>query len=110
MEAHPLYKGRQREILALVRKQRPVFEDDLYHAIPQATKNKIDELIKFLADATLPITNRRISRKLAGYDHIYELKPKDVRLFYFQYGNDFYHYQRMQEREEERKSAGYGSS
>lgn len=57
--------------------------------IPQGTKDKIDALIKFLADATLPITNRNTSRKLKGFDNLYELKPKNVRIFYFQYGKDF---------------------
>ena len=83
MEAHLVWKGSQREVYALVKKQRPIFEEDLHDSVPEQTKDKIDAYVKFLSDAKLPITNKHISRKLQGYDNLFELKPKNVRIFYF---------------------------
>lgn len=86
IEAHKYYTGSQRTIYALVKKQKYIFEEDLPESVLKQTKDKIDEYIKFLADANLPITNKHISRKLTGYDHLFELKPKNIRIFYFFFG------------------------
>lgn len=85
-EAHLYYTGTQRKVYALVQKQKYIFEDDYPKNMPKQTKDKVDEYIKFLADAILPITNRHISRKLHGYENLFELKPKNVRIFYFFFG------------------------
>lgn len=87
IEAHLVWKGSQREVYALVKKQRLIFEEDLYDSIPHQTADKIDEYIKFLSDARLPITNKHINRKLQGYDNLFELKPKNTRIFYFFFGH-----------------------
>jgi hypothetical protein len=87
VEAHLLLKGTYFDVYALVKRARPIYEEELYHKIDEQTKNKIFGYIDFLANTQPPITNRHISRKISGYPNLFELRPKNVRLFYFLVGN-----------------------
>jgi phage-related protein len=83
METQLYYVGTKRKIFALLSKGKCVFEEDLPNNLPKQTKDEIDEYITHLANADLPITNTHFSRKLKGFDKLYELKPKNIRIFYF---------------------------
>lgn len=83
MNCEKIFEGSRRTIFALCKGSRPIFEDDILAQLTEERKRKVAELIKFLADAPLPITNKHLSRKLEGFKNLHELKPDDIRIFYF---------------------------
>lgn len=88
LEAHQIWKGKKRDVYAIVKRGAIVFQSDLYGGIPQATKDKIDEFVKFLADTELPFKNYSVSRVVKGHPNIYELRPAGVRILYFFFGRN----------------------
>jgi phage-related protein len=87
VEAHLLKKGAYLEVYTLVDRGRAIYEQELSEKISVDTKEKIIAYIDFLADTKPPIRSAHISKKLAGHSNLYELRPKNVRLFYFMIGN-----------------------
>lgn len=80
-----LWPGKVRNVEGLVKRDNLIFRDDLgNHYEPK--KDEIDEYIFWLADEKYPYTNTHFSKKLSGYEKLYELRPKGIRLFYFFYG------------------------
>jgi hypothetical protein len=77
-----LTTGTQREIFALAKTDKPIFEEELFLELSEDTINKIFSYIDFLSNASLPIFATNISKKLKGCD-VWELRPKNVRLLYF---------------------------
>jgi hypothetical protein len=90
MHAKELYKGNKRSVWGICKRDRPIYEEDLFSNISTETKEEIDVFIKILSDATLPIKDKRVSTKIKSYKKLFELKPYGIRLFYFFLGNDVY--------------------
>lgn len=88
IEAHELWVGERRTVYALVRRQRFIYEEDLDKYLSESAKKEVEKYVKILANDKLPITNISISRKLEGFDKLYELKPDSLRLFYFFFGRN----------------------
>jgi hypothetical protein len=72
-----------REVFALAKGDIPIYEDELFSSLSVDTINKIDFCIRFLSNANWSIRNRNVCKKITGYPNLYELRPKNVRLFFF---------------------------
>lgn len=88
LEAHLVRKGSKREVFALVKRSKTIFEEDVYDGIPIGTKNRIDEYVEHIANAELPFTNFTVSRVIKGHPDIFELRPENVRILYFFFGRN----------------------
>jgi len=89
-QAKDIWDGHVRTIWAICRRDRPIFEDDLYGNISDDVKEEIDAYIKRLADAEQPIRDKRLRTPIRGYQNLFEMKPFGYRLFYFVDKNDIY--------------------
>ena len=89
MQVILLQEGSTRKVSALsLSKGVPIYQVELYPELDERTKLKIVNYLDFLSKSTFPVTNTSISKKLHGYNNLYELLPKPVRLFFFMLGKD----------------------
>ncbi len=89
MQVILIHEGSARKVSALsLNKGLPIYQAELFPVLDRRTKLKIVNYIDFLSASTFPVTNTSISKKLTGYNNLYELLPKPVRLFFFMLGKD----------------------
>jgi mRNA-degrading endonuclease RelE of RelBE toxin-antitoxin system len=90
MQAKDIWTGKERTVWAICRRDRPVYEDDIYDSIPDDAKDEILVFIKRLSDTERPIRDKRLQRPIRGYENLFEMKPSGYRIFYFFDYNDVY--------------------
>jgi len=90
MKAVRIKEGDKREVFALATGDVPIYEEELFSSLTVDTINKIDSYVEFLSNATWPIRNRNVCKKLTGCPNLYELRPKNVRLFFYMVYNNAY--------------------
>jgi hypothetical protein len=90
MQAKDVWVGKERTIWAICRRDRPIYEDNLYSKISSEQKDDIDAYIVMLSDCPQPIRDQRLKTIIRGYSKLFEMKPYGIRLFYFFIGNDVY--------------------
>jgi phage-related protein len=69
-------------------KDIPIYQDELFPHIDKRLIQRMNIHIEFLSNRQFPVENKSICEQLKGYDNLYELKPKPIRLFFFMMGND----------------------
>ena len=87
IQAKDIWAGKERTIWAICRRDRPIFEDDLFDDVSKVDKDEFEAFYKRLSDYVRPIRDKRLQTPIQGYSNLYEMKPYGYRLFYF-YGND----------------------
>lgn len=87
MQVVSIRKGKHFHVFAVARHDIALYRSELYDKLDIASQRKIAARIDFLSDEKPPIKNDQVCKKLKGYDNLFELRAKQVRLFYFQVGD-----------------------
>jgi hypothetical protein len=90
MQVKDIWSGKERTIWAICKRDKPIYEEDLYDSISTDIKDEIDAYIKRLSDTEQPIRDKRLRTPIRGYKNLFEMKPYRYRLFYFFDKNDIY--------------------
>src|SRR5437899_3285562 len=83
MQAISIRVGKYVHVFALAKHNIIIYENELFDSINAPSQQKIAARIDFLANEQPPIRNDQICKKLKGCDNLYELKAKQIRLFFF---------------------------
>ena len=90
MDAKKIQPGSERNVWAICRRDRPIYQEDVWDDISEEKRDDIDLYIKRISDYRQPIGDKRLKTPIRGYQKLFEMNPFGVRLFYFFIGEDIY--------------------